>query len=67
MPVRSYACATLVFAESAPNAVVLARGDRPFEALFANIAPTAHKLGFFDLKNSRPSVADGEEEFRVFV
>jgi hypothetical protein len=58
---------TLIFAESTPNTMVLARGERPLEALFADIAPAADKLGFFDLKNCRTRIADREEEFGVFV
>lgn len=58
---------TFVFAQASPYAMILARFECPREALFADVAASAHDLGFFDLKDGRARIANGEEEFWVFI
>ena len=65
--VAALQCASLVLAHPAPDAVVLARLERPRETLLAHLAPTAHLLGLLDLEDGRTGVADREEQFRVLV
>jgi hypothetical protein len=59
--------ATLIFAETAPDAMILAGFERPLQALFAHVATTTDELGFFDLENGGAGVSDREEELGVFV
>ena len=59
--------AALVFAHAAPDAGVLAGLQGPLEASVNNRAAAANALRFLDLKEGRPCVSDGEEQFRVLV
>src|SRR5690349_6907739 len=59
--------AALVLAETAPDAGVLTGLERPLQALLHDGAAAADGLGFLDLQQRRTGVADGEEEFRVFL
>jgi hypothetical protein len=59
--------ATLVLTHGAPDAGVLPGLQRPAQAFTRDGAPLADSLGFGDLQQGRPGVADGKEEFGVFV
>src|SRR5690242_19322463 len=59
--------AALVLTEPTPDTGVLAALKRPLQALLHDGAAAADGLGFLDLQQRRTGVADGEEEFRVFL
>ena len=59
--------APLVFAQTAPNAVVLIGVERAFQTRVNHLAGTANGLGFFDLLIGGTGVADREKQFRILI
>lgn len=47
--------------------MVLARVNRPREALLAHLTATAHLFGLLNLEDGRTGVTDREEQLRVFI
>jgi hypothetical protein len=60
-------CSALIFGHATPHTVVLPGFECPGKTLFAHLAPSAHRLGLFDLKKGRTGVTDREEQLWVLV
>ena len=59
--------ATLILRQATPDAGILARLQRPREALVLYIAAIADLLCLFNLHERGAGISDGKEELRVFV
>jgi hypothetical protein len=57
----------LVFAEAAPDTMILTSFQRPLQACVPDLAPPADLLGLFNLEKGWAGIPDREEQLRVLV
>ena len=57
----------LIFAVSAPNAIILVGVQCGLQAFIDDSASTANSLGLFNLLKGWTSVADGEEKLGILI
>jgi hypothetical protein len=57
----------LVFAEAAPDTMILTSFQRPLQACVPDIASPANLLGLFNLEKGWAGIPDREEQLRVLV
>jgi hypothetical protein len=57
----------LIFAQTAPDTMILTCFQRPLQACVPDLASPADLLGLFYLEEGRPGIADREEQLRVLI
>jgi hypothetical protein len=57
----------LIFAETAPDTMILTSFQRPLQACVSYLASPADLLGLFYLEKGRAGISDREEQLRVLI